>query len=242
MNNIGFIKLQRQLLNWEWYNHIPTKTLFLHLLLKANYKDKLWRNSILIKRGSLITTLDGLCNETKLTIQCIRTSLKNLKSTSEITYTTTRKNHLINIVNYGTYQNNNNQDNTPTNTPTNTQLTHQLTTTKEERRKEEYKKNKQKKEKAVKIDLPDYVESDLWNGLMEIRTAKKAVQTELALNGILKKLRDYYNSGGDPNELLRISIENSWRTVFPPDNNFKQNNKNSTLNEEYINLKKQIRL
>ena len=32
-----FIKLYRQLTNWEWYIDIPCKVLFLHCLLKANF-------------------------------------------------------------------------------------------------------------------------------------------------------------------------------------------------------------
>ena len=40
----GFIALQRKVLEWEWYNDIPTKTLFIHILLKANFKDKNWQD------------------------------------------------------------------------------------------------------------------------------------------------------------------------------------------------------
>ncbi len=35
----GYIALHRQMLNWEWYKNTNTKVLFIHLLLKANYKD-----------------------------------------------------------------------------------------------------------------------------------------------------------------------------------------------------------
>ncbi len=50
----GFIALQRSILEWEWYNDIPTKTLFIHILLKANFKDKNWQGH-LVKRGELKT-------------------------------------------------------------------------------------------------------------------------------------------------------------------------------------------
>lgn len=38
----GYIKIHRKMLDWEWYDDIPTKTLFLHLLLTANWKDSKW--------------------------------------------------------------------------------------------------------------------------------------------------------------------------------------------------------
>jgi len=37
------------MLDWEWYDDINTKVLFIHLLIKANWKEKKWRG-IKIKR------------------------------------------------------------------------------------------------------------------------------------------------------------------------------------------------
>lgn len=39
----GYIKIYRQLLEWEWYDDIPTKVLFIHCLLKANFRDYKYR-------------------------------------------------------------------------------------------------------------------------------------------------------------------------------------------------------
>ena len=41
----GFIKIHRSLLEWEWYQDTNTKTVFIHLLLTANYKDKNWKGN-----------------------------------------------------------------------------------------------------------------------------------------------------------------------------------------------------
>ena len=38
----GYIKLYRSLLNWEWYDDINTKTVFLHLLLTVNIAKRQW--------------------------------------------------------------------------------------------------------------------------------------------------------------------------------------------------------
>jgi len=71
------------MLDWEWYRDGKTMRLFLHLLLKANFKDNKWRGHK-IKRGQLITGLRSLSEETGLSIQNIRTSLKQLTKTGEI--------------------------------------------------------------------------------------------------------------------------------------------------------------
>ncbi len=89
-DNLGFIKLYRKFLNWEWYNDINTSRLFLHLLFKANYKDLKFMNEE-IKRGSLVTSYKTLSRETNLTIMQIRTSISKLKLTNEITYRKTNK-------------------------------------------------------------------------------------------------------------------------------------------------------
>jgi len=136
MDNTWF-KLYRGLLEWEWYNDIVTKSLFIHCLLKANYKDKEWQG-IKIEQGSFITSSLKLAEELGITRQKIRRGLDNLISTNEITTKTTNKYTLIKVVNWAKYQldnfNNNQQDNTQVNhqttikQPTNNQ---QTTTTKE---------------------------------------------------------------------------------------------------------------
>lgn len=99
----GWVKLHRDLFNWEWYTHIPTKTLFIHLILKANHKEARYRGK-LIKRGALVTSRELLAKETGLTIRQIRTALKNLKASNEVTNETTRQGTYIQIVNYDEYQ------------------------------------------------------------------------------------------------------------------------------------------
>lgn len=103
MQESGFIKLHRQLLSWEWYKNINTKVLFVHLLLSANFKDSRYMGQI-VPRGSLITTVTKLSDETTLTPREIRTALKNLKNTGEITVKSTNKFTVINLHNYGIYQ------------------------------------------------------------------------------------------------------------------------------------------
>ncbi|MCM1222503.1 MAG: hypothetical protein NC548_49345 [Lachnospiraceae bacterium] len=80
----GFVKIHRSLLDWEWYNDIPTKTLFIHLILTVSINDSRWQG-IEVKRGSRVSSLDILSNETGLTTRQLRTAIKHLEMTGELT-------------------------------------------------------------------------------------------------------------------------------------------------------------
>ena len=130
--SIGFAKLHRKILDWEWYNDINVSRLFIHLVLKANYEDKKWRGSI-IKRGELITSLDKLSSETNLSMQQLRTAINKLISSKEITRKATNQFTHITLCNYSIYQDKNDVDNKPA---TNEQQTNNkpITTTKEDKK------------------------------------------------------------------------------------------------------------
>ena len=99
----GWVKLHRQLLDWEWYNDVNTTRVFLHLLLVANHKDNNWRG-IEIKRGQRLTSISGLASETNLSIKNIRTSIKRLKSTNEVASHSTAQHTVFTMINYDLYQ------------------------------------------------------------------------------------------------------------------------------------------
>ena len=99
----GWVKLHRQLLDWEWYNDVNTTRVFLHLLLVANHKDNNWRG-IEIKRGQRLTSISSLASETHLSIKNIRTSIKRLKSTNEVASHSTAQHTVFTMVNYDLYQ------------------------------------------------------------------------------------------------------------------------------------------
>lgn len=102
----GWISLYKKFTHWEWYKDINVKTIFIHLLLKASYEDSIW-NGIEIKRGQVLTSRKHLSEETGLTEQQVRTSLKKLQSTNEITIKSTNKYTLVTIEKYDFYQTNN---------------------------------------------------------------------------------------------------------------------------------------
>lgn len=135
MEKTGYIKLHRKMLDWEWYDDYSTFRLFIHLLLKVNHKDQKWKGQV-IKRGSCVTSRAKLAQETGLSEQNIKTALKHLLSTNEITKQGTSKNTIITVLNYDLYQSSNQVDNQQNNQQvTNDQPTpnQQVTTNKNEK-------------------------------------------------------------------------------------------------------------
>lgn len=106
--NNNFIKLSRKILDWDWYTDEHTKTLFIHCLLKANWKKGNFKG-VTVNRGEFITSLQNLANETKLTVKQVRTAINHLELTGEIESKNIKLGRLIVVVNYDLYQNNNNQ-------------------------------------------------------------------------------------------------------------------------------------
>lgn len=103
--NNNFIKLSRKILEWQWYTDEHTKTLFIHCLLKANWKEGNFKG-VVVNRGEFITSLQKLANETGLTIKQVRTAINHLELTGEIESKSIICGRLIIVVNYDLYQNN----------------------------------------------------------------------------------------------------------------------------------------
>lgn len=102
-NQKDWIKIHRNLINWDWYDDPSTFKLFIHCLLKANHKERKYRG-VNVEIGSFITSREILSLETGLTISQVRTSLDKLKITNEITIKSNRQGTVIQIVNYIKYQ------------------------------------------------------------------------------------------------------------------------------------------
>lgn len=103
MDNQGFIFLHRKFLKWEWSSEPNMVALFIHILLSANYESKKWKG-ISIERGQFLTSLPSLSAAVGLSVQQVRTCLKRLVESGEITDNSTNKYRLITICKYDDYQ------------------------------------------------------------------------------------------------------------------------------------------
>ena len=147
---LGYIKDYRSKLEWRWFTYPATAHLFEYCKLKANFADKNV-GGIIVKRGSFMTSLEKLSENTGLTKQQVRTALKNLISTQEITKETTQKYTIIKVNNYDLYQG-------VTQFSTNEQQTDNKRTTTN-------KKEKKEINKEVVVDNIDYTADflDFWD-------------------------------------------------------------------------------
>lgn len=106
---MGHIKIDRGILDWEWYRNTNVKVLFLHMLLKANWRDGRFEGQI-IERGSFASSISQLSIETSLSVSQVRTAISNLEMTGEIARTNYRKFTVFTIKNYCLYQSNDKQN------------------------------------------------------------------------------------------------------------------------------------
>ena len=100
----GFIKLHRIFREWEWYTE-PNMVLFMvHCLLRANHKESEWKG-IKIMAGQFVSGRKILSAETGLSEQQVRTCIKKLVKTGELsTNIATMNNTVFTLNSWKKYQ------------------------------------------------------------------------------------------------------------------------------------------
>ena len=98
----GFIKLSRRVMLAWWYKELATSKLFIHMLMSANYADRMW-NDVLVLRGSLVSSIRSLSSETGLSERQVRTALIHLEDKGEIKKEPSRKFTVFTITRYDFY-------------------------------------------------------------------------------------------------------------------------------------------
>lgn len=147
----GYIKLFRKLIRWGWYQDNVVKGLFIHCLLCASFKDFEWMGETL-RAGQFITGRKKLADELGFSEQQIRTAIKKLESTGEITSKSTNKFTVITVVNWEDYQTEESESNQVSNFPiTNEQPTNnqQITNEQPHIKNNKNDKNIKKREKRA---------------------------------------------------------------------------------------------
>ena len=99
----GHVKLYRSVLNWRWYRDGNTMRLFLHLILTANWEDRDFE-TITVHRGQRVASRRTLSEELGISEQEVKTAIKHLISTNEITSESTSKYTVFTVNNYDLYQ------------------------------------------------------------------------------------------------------------------------------------------
>ena len=239
----NFIKIDRKILKWEWWSDINTFRLFFYMLVSAYWKDGNYKG-VEIKRGSFPSSISELSRETNLSVMEIRTALKHLQSTGEITTNQqatnkqdntnltsnltskkTNKFTVFTVVNYDLYQSDNKQDNTNLTSnltenkqANNTQLNKQLTRyiLKEDKNNKNVK-NEKKERKGQAVYYPnDELLNNAFKEFLTMRNKiKKPLATKQALTRMMNKIEKL--SGGDNDLAIKIlnqSTDHCWQDVY----------------------------
>ena len=213
----SYIKLNRKIVDWEWYSDINTCRLFIHMLLKANWKDGNFKGKQ-IPRGSFASSFGKLAEETQLTVDEVRTAVKHLISTKEITKHGYSKFTVFTVKNYDAYQI------VPSNLPNKSQAVPKQLPTIEEVKKERREEGNKKEKRNIK---EKYFDSEKINAVfldyIQMRKSIKAPMTDKAIDlavNKLKKLSEIPFSDGTLDEdiaveILNNSIMNNWKGLFP---------------------------
>ena len=153
MNQLGWVKMHRSMLDWEWYSDINVCRLFMHMILKANHKDGKWRG-ILINRGQTLTSLNTLESETGLSKSQIRTAIKKLISTREIAQQSHSQHTVFTVINYDSYQGDDTQSSIPVTSGSHTSDTRVTSNNNNKNKENEKNKDLSQSEIAEKEAIP----------------------------------------------------------------------------------------
>jgi len=207
----GWIKLHRQIVEWEWYTDANTFRVFMHLLLNANHKEKRYKG-ILIKKGQLLTGRKSLALALDLSERQVRTALTKLKKSGEIDQEkarkTTKSGSVITICNYASYQSektksdqHNDQHNDQEATSKRPANDQQATTNKNVKNN---KNNKNKKNERENLSTQDFNKNLKKNNLTKKITAE-SVSDELKQ---FYKTENGFNNWKEIIDVLQFKIPN----------------------------------
>lgn len=98
-----FIKLDRNIKKWRWYQNANTFRVFIHLLINANIESHDFEQAI-VNRGELATSYNSIANDLNLSIKAVRVAIEHLKRTGEVAVKIYPKFQVISVLKYDTYQ------------------------------------------------------------------------------------------------------------------------------------------
>ena len=95
-------------------------------------------------------------------------------------------------------------------------------------KKKTAKKKTEVKFNPLEVNLPDYVDTEMWAGYHQMRADIKKAATEYACKLILKDFEQWHAKGLDVNASLKKSIVGKWAGVFEPKERLQQANSQFT--------------
>ena len=202
MGNLnGFVKLHRKMIEWGWYSDCVVKDVFIHILMVATFKPTKYLGYDL-KPGQAVIGRKKLAEELGFTEQQVRTALKKLESTGEISLFSTNRFTIATVENWEFYQ-----GDCDTEQPTdNQQITNKQPHLKNV-------KNVKNVKEIIYSDVPELNEAII--AFIDYRKTIKKPMSDRAITLLLGKLNKMSNSVQEQIEILNQSILNGWQGIFP---------------------------
>lgn len=103
MNENGFVKLFRKLVDWKYAQFPNAVALWVHILIRANWKDGYFMGHE-IPRGSLATSMQGLAEQTGMNRSTVIKWVKRFEDDGQIECVRTQRFTIIKVSNYRAFQ------------------------------------------------------------------------------------------------------------------------------------------
>jgi len=223
----GWIKLHRQLMEWEWYQDSNMVHLYLHMLMKANREPKKWKG-VMVEAGQFIAGRETLSFDTGISVQTIRTCIARLQESGLLTSKPTNKYTLFTLVKWGSVVNGDDITNQQTNQQlTNNQPTtnQQLTTNKNIEKDKKVKnttplnplKGKRSPKKTALPTIPSELNKPVFTtAWQEWIQHRSEIDRNLTPSTATKQLQMLLPMGADhAAAVLNHSITKGWQGLFP---------------------------
>ena len=208
----GFVKLHRKMIEWGWYSDCVVKDVFIHILMVATFKPTKYLGHDL-KPGQAVIGRKKLAKELGFTEQQVRTALKKLESTGEISLFSTNKFTIATVENWDFYQGCDEEDNqqSTNNQPTNNQ---QITNNQPHLKNVKKDKNVKNVKKDIYIGVPDELKTAFMEFAEMRKMIKKPITTVNTVTRILNRLKQFGHSTEEKIAILNQSTDNCWQDVY----------------------------
>lgn len=228
----GYIKIFRQIKDWEHFQEPSVLLLFIDLLVSANFKRGYFHGTP-VGKGSLITSYRKLSDETGLSVNTIKACISKLVKSGEITIKTAKGQFTHIVINqFNKYQGVSMVD-TPTDTLIDTPVDTPTDTLIDINRR---KKRNIRKEEDIIIDSGDKSPKRAKFQKPTLQELQEFAFAENLMNVDCNRFFDYYESNGwkvgrNAMKDWRATLRNWNRTPQNP-NNQQFNNKNYGNNQQ----------
>jgi hypothetical protein len=207
----GWICIARKITEWEWYSDPNVFRLFLHLLLKANFRDNRWQG-VLILRGQMLASRGTISEQIGLTIKQIRVAEAKLLSCGAIEVKGASRFTMYTVVKYDDYQV------AAAEEASKGQAKGKPRASKGQHLNKDNNANNENNN-SIPLPLPDWLPLQMWEDYLAMREAKGAKATEKAKILIIAKLDSWRAKGHDPSQILSKSITSNWTDIYEPKGN-----------------------